>query len=85
MLVDAKQRIQTLAAVRSHPAMAAVNLENVKAKKIKPLFVPSVSIIMCDDDVCRVNKSMTIVNFKKKSFSAETGSGKIFFTKVYRK
>ncbi|KAK3780275.1 hypothetical protein RRG08_047263 [Elysia crispata] len=48
LLVDAKQRIQTLAAVRSHPAMAAVNLENVKAKKIKPLFVPSNDQLNCD-------------------------------------
>ncbi|GFR68760.1 serine/threonine-protein kinase 32B [Elysia marginata] len=43
LLVDPKQRTQSAAEVKSHPAMAAVDFDSVQAKKIKPLFVPSVS------------------------------------------
>ena len=43
LTVDAKQRLQTVAAVQSHPAMAAVDFDSVKARKTKPIFVPSVS------------------------------------------
>ncbi|BFY98298.1 hypothetical protein BsWGS_01337 [Bradybaena similaris] len=48
LLLDPQQRLQTLQAVQSHPAMANIDLECVKAKAIKPLFVPSKDHLNCD-------------------------------------
>ncbi|GFO41533.1 serine/threonine-protein kinase 32b [Plakobranchus ocellatus] len=46
--VDPQQRLQTADRVKSHPAMASVDFECVKAKKTKPLFVPSNEQLNCD-------------------------------------
>ncbi|XP_059163279.1 serine/threonine-protein kinase 32A-like [Physella acuta] len=43
-----EQRIQTLQAVQSHPLMVNLHLDKVKAKAIKPLFVPSKDHLNCD-------------------------------------
>lgn len=43
--IDPEQRMQTLQAVQSHPAMTNLDFEKVKAKAVKPLFVPSVSVM----------------------------------------
>ncbi|XP_055895648.1 serine/threonine-protein kinase 32A-like isoform X2 [Biomphalaria glabrata] len=46
--VNPEQRLQSSESLVSHPVLSSLNMEQVKAKAIKPLFVPSKEHLNCD-------------------------------------
>ncbi|KAH9505131.1 Serine/threonine-protein kinase 32C, partial [Bulinus truncatus] len=86
LLVNPEQRIQTLQSLLAHPAIRSLNIEQVKAKAVKPLFVPSKDHLNCDPTyeleemiietkpLHKKKKRLAKQSSKKESWSSETAN-----------